>query len=202
MSKHNFSVKCARICGHFDLISMTYGSKAENTHARLYAANTLCSACVDSLIGIVKPADKGFFKLDLPPLRGTPRAVSYANSIRIQRLRYVGPIMAKLQKMDDPFAQISLAIFKMMFKISSSSFWINGKDFSNDWNWMSFEIAALMRKTRTSALNPMPNSAHAYWLATDQAVIADAANALQLLPPAQGHIEPAVPAVEAHCAVN
>jgi len=200
MSKHNFSASCPSICGHADAVSFTYGAKAGNSQGRMYAANTLCSECVGRLKEALAPVDKGFFKLDLPPLAGTPRAVSYANSLRIQRLRSVGPIMAKLEKTDEPFAQVALAVFKMMFKITSASYWINGKNLKNDWSWMAFEVAALMRKTRNSAVHPMPNSAHAYWLTMNHAVIAEAAASLQLLPPVS-EIEPPAPVVEANCAV-
>lgn len=200
MSKHNFSASCPSICGHVVVVSFTYGAKAGNSQSRMYAANTLCSECVSRLKDVLAPVEKGFFKLDLPQLTGTPRSVSYANSLRIQRLRSVGPIMAKLEKTDDPFAQVALAVFKMMFKITSASYWINGKDLKNDWSWMAFEVAALMRKTRNSAVNPMPNSAHAYWLTMNHAVIAEAAASLQLLLPFSDN-EPPAPVVEASCAV-
>lgn len=199
MSKHNFSASCPSICGHVDVVSFTYGAKAGNSQSRMYAANTLCSECVGRLKEVLAPVEKGFFKLDLPPLVGTVRAVPYANSLRIQRLRSIGPIMAKLEKSDEPFAKVALAVFKMMFKITAASYWINGKDLRNDWSWMAFEVAALMRKTRNSAVNPMTNSAHAYWLTMNHAVIAEAATTLQLLPPASG-IEPPVQEAEASCA--
>jgi hypothetical protein len=199
MSKHNFSVSCPSICGHTEVVSFTYGAKSGNAQSRMYTANTLCGECINRLKEVLAPVEKGFFKLDLPTLAGTPRSVAYANSLRIQRLRLVGPIMAKLEKSDEPFAKVALAVFKMMFKITSAAYWINGKDLKNDWNWMAFEVAALMRKTRNSAVNPMPNSAHAYWLTMNHAVIAEAATALQLLPPISG-IEQPVPEVGASCA--
>lgn len=183
MSKHNFSASCTSVCGHADISSFTYGSKTANAQTRLYAANTLCSECTRKIKELLQPVDKGFFKLELPTLAGSYGAVSYANSLRIQRLRSVGPTMAKLAKSDEPYAATALAVFRMLFKITDARFWIQGKDLNTDWSWMAFEIAFLMRKSHSNVIRPMANSAHAYWLTMNHAVIAEAAESLPAIAP-------------------
>lgn len=181
MSKHHFSANSASICGHVEMTSFTYGSKSARMSDQLYAANTICMACSAKLGNLVAPQEKGFFKLQLPSLSGTTRTVSYANGLRIKTLRAIGPIMAKLVKSDEPLAKVALAIYDMLFKVTEASFWITTKDLPFDRFWMSFEVAALMRKGVTSSVRTSTNSVHEYWRIRDSSVLATAAESLEAL---------------------
>lgn len=181
MSKHHFSANSASICGHVEMTSFTYGSNSARMSDQLYTANTLCLACSSKLSALVAPEVKGFFKLQLPTLDGTTRAVPYANGLRIKALRSIGPIMAKLEKSDEPLAKVALAVYQMLFKVTEASFWINNKDLPFDRFWMAFEIAALMRKGQTASVRTAANSVHEYWRIRQLAVLATARESLDAL---------------------
>lgn len=163
MSKHHFSAKSASICGHVEMTSFTYQSNSARMSDQLYAANTICMACSSKLGVLMAPEQKGFYKLQLPSLIGTVKTVPYANGLRIKTLRAIGPIMAKLDKSDEPLAKVALAVYLMLFKVTEAKFWIETKDLPFDRFWMSFEIAALMRKGVTSSVRTSANSVHEYW---------------------------------------
>jgi hypothetical protein len=181
MIKHTFSAKSGSICGHEEMASFTYGSKSVSRSDRLYVANTLCVTCSTKVRGLVTPEAKGFFKLPLPTLLGTSRSISYANVLRIKALRAIGPVMAKLDKSDEPYAKVALSVYKMLFKITLASFWIENIEARFDGSWMAFEIAALMRKVPTASVRASSSSAHEYWRITDPSVIATAAETLEAL---------------------
>lgn len=181
MSKHHFSANSASICGHVEMTSFTYGSKSARTSDLMYAANTICMACSSKLGALVAPEEKGFYKLQLPSLLGTVRTISYANGLRIKRLRAFGPIMAKLDKSDEPLAKVALAVYQLLFKVTEASFWITNRDLPFDRFWMAFEVAALMRKDVTSSVRISTSSVHEYWRIRDSSVLATAAESLEVL---------------------
>jgi hypothetical protein len=179
MSKHHFSANSASICGHVEMTSFTYGSKSSRMSDQLYAANTICMTCSSKLGDLVAPEEKGFFKLQLPSLLGTTKTVPYANGLRIKRLRAIGPVMAKLDKSDEPLAKVALAVYQLLFKVTEASFWITTKDLPFDRFWMAFEVAALMRKGVTSSVRTSISSVHEYWRIRDSSVLATAAESLE-----------------------
>lgn len=181
MSKHHFSANSASICGHVEMTSFTYGSKSARMSDQLYAANTLCKSCSSKLADLVAPEEKGFFKLQLPSLIGTTKTVPYANGLRIKRLRAIGPVMAKLDKSDEPLAKVVLAVYQMLFQVTEASFWITTKDLPFDRFWMGFEIAALMRKGMTSSVRTSVSSVHEYWRIRNSSVLATAEESLEAL---------------------
>lgn len=181
MSKHHFSASSTSICGHVEMTSFSYGSKSSRRSELLYTGNTICMACSARLGALVAPEEKGFFKLQLPSMIGTVRTVPYANGLRIKRLRTIGPIMAKLDKSDDPLAKVALAIYQLLFKVTEASFWITTKDLPFDRCWMAFEVAAFMRKGATSSVRTLTNSVHEYWRTRDSSVLATAAESLEAL---------------------
>lgn len=191
MSKHHFSAKSASICGHVEMTSFAYGSKSTRMSDQLYAANTICMACSSKLGALVAPEEKGFFKLQLPSLIGTVRTIPYANGLRIKRLRAIGPVMARLDKSDEPLAKVVLAVYQLLFKVTEAAFWITTKDLPFDRFWMAFEVAALMRRSVTSSVRTSASSVHEYWRIRDSSVLATAAESLGAL-----HIETALPPQE------
>jgi hypothetical protein len=89
--------------------------------------------------------------------------------------------MSKLDKSEEPYAKVALAVYTMLFKITEASFWIAGKDFTYDRSWMAFEVAALMRKVPTTGVRLSERSAHEYWRIRDISVIAIALKSLDAL---------------------
>jgi len=179
MSKHHFSANSASICGHVEMTSFTYGSKSARMSDQLYAANTLCMSCSSKLGVLLAPEEKGFFKLQLPSLLGTTKTVPFANGLRIKRLRTIGPVMAKLDKSDEPLAKVVLAIYQMLFQVTEARFWIETKDLPLDRHWMAFEVAALMRTGVTSSVRTSICSVHEYWRIRDSKVLATAVESLE-----------------------
>jgi len=180
MTTRNCSANSTRICGHTEMVSFAYGSAASRNSDRLYFANTLCMKCTAMLRELAAPEDKGFFKVDLPGLVGVGKSPAYANIFRIKALRAIGPVMAKLDKSDEPYAKVALAVYIMLFKIADASFWIAGKEFGYDRTWLAFEVASLMRNGITSSVLP-DRSAHQYWIPRDQSVIDTAQQSLEAL---------------------
>lgn len=180
MTTRNFSAKSTRICGHTDMTSFTYGSTASRTSERLYFANTLCMACTKKLTELAAPEAKGFFELDLPKLVGVGKSPSYANIFRIKALRSIGPVMDKLNKSDEPYSKVALAVYVMLFKITEASFWIAGKESAYERSWLTFEVAALMRRGLTASVRT-ERSALEYWLSRDLSVIDIARQSLDAL---------------------
>jgi len=156
-----------RLCGHTDLFS--YGSKGRVglMSDSLYASNSLCGECRASIRQLHDNCPRVFFPLDLPLLAGTYQAIRYAKGLRLNAIRYAGPVMARLKAADDPLAKLALTAYELLFQITSSKYWISFKDQPFDSGWVTAEIEALLRKSNTSFTKFGPTSSYGYWLLND-----------------------------------
>lgn len=195
--KQIFNATTARLCGHADVFGFHSGTQ-NRMQDRLYASATVCGACRCEIQAMAAPEANGFYKLSLPALGGYPRNVSWANGIRIAKLRAVGPVMAKLSKSSDRLAAAALAAYEMLFQITDSKFWVNSRESSFGPSWVVNEIEALMRVRESSVCRFGAESAYGYWMTVNLAPILKARALLPnpvavdvLAEPAQG-IEQAV----------
>jgi hypothetical protein len=205
MAAHLFNAKTARVCGHEDLFGFSYGSKANRMSDVVYARATMCGECSQAIKALVGPQEKGFFRMELPELVGYPKHVSWAKSIRLAKIRKLGPVMAKLVASDDTFAPICLAVYVMLFKITSARYWIGAQHESFDNYWIVYEVERLMRERDTGAVRPSSLSAGVYWSALDVAPIREARQHLpnlDIVRETQVEVDASLvgPETAAHCA--
>lgn len=165
------------LCGHLDLFSFSSPGRVGRFEDRLYATSTLCGSCRAHISELVMPQGGGYYKLNLPQLAGRPRSVTWAKSIRLTHIRYLGPKMLALKKSTDPMAAAALAAFEMLFKVTDAQFWIDGREFAYDSAWAASEIEHLLRK-RYMSMHASSLSAYCYWMRIDPSVIETARKAV------------------------
>jgi hypothetical protein len=199
MSNVHISAMTKRLCGHIDMYSFSSKGRTGRRSDTLYATATICGECRARLGGLIALPGAGFFPLALPALAGRENAVRWAKEIRLKLLRKLGPVMAQLQKSQDPLAKAALATFEMLFKIPTALFWIEHREFPFDAAWVVFEVEHLMRPRPTSTVRLSGSSAFVYWSQADHSVIAAAKVAasavidIDVVPAAQAVFETQAP---------
>ena len=174
MSNAHISAMTKRLCGHIDMYSFSSRGRSGRLSDALHATATLCGECRARVGRLVANPPAGFFPVALPVLGGRENAIRWAKGIRLKYLRTLGPVMAQLKKSPDPLATAALATYEMLFKITSSMFWIEHREFPFDSAWVVFEVEYLMRSRPSSAVRESSSSAFVYWSQVDHSVIADA----------------------------
>lgn len=205
MSHAHIYAMSKRLCGHIDMCSFSSKGRSGRVSDVLYANATVCDECRERICRLVNKPGGGFHPVVLPALAGRDGAVRWAKNLRLRALRMLGPIMAQLKQSPDPFAAAVLAVYEMLFKITSSGFWIENRQFSYDRVWVVFEVEHLMRPRPTSTVRLNSSSAFVYWFQADLSVIAAAKEAahavidVDVVPAVAEASEPTAPK-EAHFA--
>ena len=177
MSNAHISAMTKRLCGHLDMYSFSSKGRSGRNSDIVYANATVCGECRARVGRLVKNPGAGFYPVALPALVGRDGAVRWAKDLRLKALRMLVHVMAQLKKSQDPLATAVLAVYEMLFKITSSAFWIDSREFSYDYAWAIFEVEHLMRPRPTSAVRLSSSSAFVYWSQVDLSVIAVAKEA-------------------------
>lgn len=174
MSNAHISAMTKRLCGHIDMYSFSSKGRSGRRSDTLYATATVCGECRARLGGLIANPGAGFFPLALPALSGRENAVRWAKDIRLKLLRKLGPVMAQLNRSQDPLATAALAAFELLFKIPAPLFWIENREFPFDSAWVVSEVEHLMRPRPTSTVRLSGSSAFVYWSQADHSVVAAA----------------------------
>jgi len=177
MVRNQYQAKMMRICGHEDMASFSFNNKRERMADRAYARNTLCAECSGKVRGlIVAGAPGGFHRVSPVMMRGTPKRVTWATQIRLEKLRKFGPVMAHLASLsEDPLARKALAVYEMLFAVTAAVFWIDNRSPNAFCQyWLVSEIEHLSRSTDLYSAHYLPSSVYGHCRKFEPALIAGA----------------------------
>lgn len=177
MSSKHVTAPSQRLCGHVDLCDFST-RKTERLNDAVYAKNTLCSKCRASIRALAEPGKTGFYKMDLPEMKGPGTTKSSGNAVRIKAIRTIGPLMSALSNNESLYGRLALAAYKMLFQIDYAQFWINSRQFQFDSAWLVSEVEHLIRTRPTTTVKVDDRSAYWYWFQLDRAKVREARIAL------------------------
>lgn len=158
-----------RACYHREEHLFVYSNQRMRFQQEVRASRVICSECRSGIKQLVQAyaagscANAAMWKGRLPELVGKPGQIRWAASIRAQAAAHYFPILDEVVAAADmPLAGVRSSL-RLLFSISSCSFWIDARDKLLDQAWLTNEVEILTRMSDSMA-EPVPQeSACGYW---------------------------------------